>query len=92
MEKQGIFEIILDIIANFTLVQLMDTFVNVNNLVNMVGYWIFESNNKNSLFVILDALNIVCYPSVGEGIFAMFQTLFHKVRYINNRGKLKSSE
>ena len=44
--RQVSFEIINDIIKIVTLVQLMDTVVNVNHAVIIVGYWIFYSNYK----------------------------------------------
>ena len=46
INKKGKFDIMNDISENITLVQLMDSFGNVNHAVSIVLYWIFESNNK----------------------------------------------
>ena len=88
-KKQGSLGIINDISENVTLVQLMDTVGNVNNSVSIVVYLIFYFYCKNSLKLTLDSLNLVCSPSVGEGIFSMFKIVFCAVIYINNRVKLK---
>ena len=66
----------------------MDIVENVNHAVSILGYCIFDSNIKNLLPLTLDSLNIVCSPSVGKGMFAVFETVFHTVRYIKNTGKL----
>ena len=44
-KKKGDFDILNDISENITLVQLMDTLGNLNHPINIVGYWIFDSNN-----------------------------------------------
>ena len=44
-KKNGGFSILNVIGENFTMVQLMDTIVNVNNYISTVVYWIFDSNN-----------------------------------------------
>ena len=43
---KGSFDIPHDISENVTLVQLMDTVVNFNHVVSIVGYCIFDSNKK----------------------------------------------
>ena len=48
-KKKGSHDILKDISENFTLVQLMDYLENVNHAISVVGYWIFESNNKKAL-------------------------------------------
>ena len=88
-QKKGQFEILHDISENFTLVQLMYSVGNVNHAVSISIYWIFDSNYKKALLLTLDSLNLICSPSVGEVIFAVFESVFHTVRYINNTGKLK---
>ena len=45
------FDILNDISEHFTLVQLMDSLVNVNNDISIVGHWISDSNYKKSLFL-----------------------------------------
>ena len=38
-----------DISENVTLVQLMDSFGNVNHVISLVGNWIFDSNYQKAL-------------------------------------------
>ena len=91
MGKQGSFNILHDISENVTLVHLMETFVNVNHGVSIVGYWIFDSNYKFSLPLTIDPFNRICSPFLGEGLVAWFKTVFYAFRYIQNTGKLKIS-
>ena len=49
MVKKGAFDILNDISENVTLVQLMDTIVNVNHAITIVDYWLFESNYEQAL-------------------------------------------
>ena len=49
MKKQVIFDILIEISENVTLVQLMGIVGNVNHEVSIVGYWIFDPNYKKSL-------------------------------------------
>ena len=86
------FEIPHDISDNVSLVQLMDSVVNINHAVSIVSYFIFDSNYKKALPLTLDSLILICSPSVGEETFAVFGSVFHAVRYINNRGKLNISD
>ena len=90
--KKGGFEILHGISENITLVQLTESVGNVNYAVIIFGYWIFEYNYKKALPLILDSLNPICYPLVGEGMFSMCEKVFHSVRYINNTGKLNISD
>ena len=77
---------------NVTLVQLMESVGNVNHAVSILVYWMFESNYKKELLLTLYSLNIICSPLEREGMFASFETVFHSVRYINQRGKIKISD
>ena len=43
-KKKGEYKILEDISANVTLVQLMDSLVNVNHAISDFGNWIFDSN------------------------------------------------
>ena len=45
------------------LVQLMESLGNVNHTVSVVGKWIFYSNYKKSLPLIIESLNLVFYCS-----------------------------
>ena len=44
------FGILNDIRENVTLVQLIDSLVNVNNYISILGSWIFDSNYKKAIF------------------------------------------
>ena len=81
-----------DISKNVALVQLMDTVGNSNHAVTIVGNWIFDSKYKYSLPLTTELLDLICSPSEGEVIFAMFGTMFSSVRYVNNKGKLNIDE
>ena len=70
----------------------MDTVDDVNNAVIIVGHPIFDSNNKKLLPLTTESLNIILSLSEGEVIFAIFETVFYAVRYINNIEKLKIGE
>ena len=48
-KKNNDFDILNDISEDITLVQLMDSLVNVNHAISVVGHWIFDSNYKKSL-------------------------------------------
>ena len=43
-KNMGEYEILEDISANVTLVQLVDSLGNVNHAISVVGSWIFDSN------------------------------------------------
>ena len=63
-----------------------------NHAVIIVGYCIFDSNYKNSILLTVDSLNLICSSSEGEGLFALFEAVFHAVRYIDNTGKLNITD
>ena len=88
-KKKGEHEILEDISANVTWVQLMYSLGNVNHAISVVGNWIFDSNYKNELVLNMASLDIICAPSVGEEQDAIFETVFTAVRYIFNRAQLK---
>ena len=75
IEKQGSSEILHEICEIFILTQLMATVGNVNHVVNIVAYWIFDSNYKNTLMLTLYSFNIICSPLVVEELFSMFETV-----------------
>ena len=81
-KKKGYFYIITEISEHFTLVQLMDSLVNVNHAIGVVEYLIFDSNYEKALILNRESLDIICAPSVGEEQVAEFLTLFTAVRYI----------
>ena len=47
--KKGEYDILKNISANVTLVQLMDSLGNVNHAISVVGSWIFDSNYERAL-------------------------------------------
>ena len=53
--KKGNFEILHDISENFTLVQLMEIFGNVNHAVSIVSYWIFNCNYKKAFLLAINS-------------------------------------
>ena len=44
----------------------MDSLVNVNPAISVVGYWIFELNYEKALVLNRESLDMICAPSVGE--------------------------
>ena len=88
-KKMGDHEILENISANVTLVQLMDSLVNVNRAISVVGSWIFDSNYERALFLNKALLDMMCAPSVGEEQTARFDKVYYTVRYILNEAKLK---
>ena len=85
---KGSFDILNDISENFTLVKLMGTVGNLYHEVSILGYWILNSNNKNSFSLKINLLNILCSPLGGGGTVCHVEKVFYSARYINNRGKL----
>ena len=78
----GGYKILEDIIESFTLVKLMDSLVNVNHAISVVGKWIFGSNYEKALVLNMASLDMICAPSVGEEQAAEFESVFTAVRYI----------
>ena len=60
------FDILNDISGNLSFVQLMDSLVNVNHSIGIVGHWIFDSNYNKSLCLTQEYLYIICSPCIGE--------------------------
>ena len=65
-KQTGTYKFLKDIGENFTLVQLMDSFRNVNHAISVVGYWIFDSNKEKALVLYRASLDIIFAPSVSE--------------------------
>ena len=61
-KKKGKYKILEDISENVTLVQLMDSLVNVNHAISVVRKYIFESNYKKSLVLNRASLDMICAP------------------------------
>ena len=83
------YKILEDISANVTLVQLIDSLVNVNHAISVVVSWIFDSKYERALVLNKASLDIICAPSVGEEQDNIFETVFTEVRYIFNGEQLK---
>ena len=88
-KKMGEYEILEDISANVTLVQLMDSLGNVNHAISVVGSWIFESNYEIALVLNKASLDMICDPSIGEEQAARFEKVYYAVRFISNEAQLK---
>ena len=65
-KKMNEYKILEDISANFTLVQLMDSLVNVNHAISVVGSWIFDSNYERAIVLNKASLDMICSPYVDE--------------------------
>ena len=76
----GEYEILEDISANVTLVQLMDSLGNVNHAISVVGSWIFDSNYERALVLNKSSLDMICAPSVGEEQAEFFEKVYYAVR------------
>ena len=80
-KKNDAFDILNDISKVVTLIQLMELLVNVNHAISIVGHWIFDSNYDKSLCLTQEALDVVCYPSIGEELISAFRSVFYTIRY-----------
>ena len=87
--QTGSYYLLKDISENVTLVQLMNSLVNVNHYISVVGYWIFDSNYKKSLVLNRALLDMICAPSIGEEQADKFELVFNVVRYISFAAQLK---
>ena len=88
-KNKGECKILEDIGANFTLVQLVDSLVNVNHAISVFGNWIFDSNYERALVLNRASLDMICAPSVGEEKNAIFEKVYYALKYIFNEEKLK---
>ena len=80
--KNDAFDKLNDISENVTLVQVMDKIGNVNRAINIIGYWIFESNYEKALCTIKESLDVICSCSVCEEQVENFESVFYLVRYM----------
>ena len=60
----------------------MDSLGSMNRAISIVGHWIFDSNYKKTLCLTQELLGIICSPSIGEELVAMFQSVVYAVKYI----------
>ena len=61
----------------------MDSVVNVDHAVSVVGKWIFDSNYEKYLPLNIDSLNLIFACSDEGDYFANFQVVYYAVRYVN---------
>ena len=54
----------------------MDSIVNINHAVSIFAKWIFDSNLKKVLPLMVEYLNLICSSSDGENIFTFFEECF----------------
>ena len=80
-----------DISENFNLLQFMDTVGNVNNKVIIDVFWTYNSNNKKTLILVKESLDIIYYSSGGDEIYANSEVVYFLVRYFIPKGKFKWS-
>ena len=90
--KNDVFDILNDISEDVTLVQLLDSLGNLNNFISILGYWIFDSNFKKSLFFTQEWLYLICSPSIGEELVATFKSVSYAVGYSWLQGNLKKDK
>ena len=69
--------------------QLMDSLGNVNNAINILCYWIFDSNDEQAIFLTRESLDLICSNSIGEEQVVKFETVFLAVKYMWVSGDLK---
>ena len=63
--SMGEYKVLEDISANITLGQMMDSLVNVNHAISVVGNGIFDSNYEKVIVLNRASLEITCASSVG---------------------------
>ena len=67
----------------------MDSLGNVNHAINIVGYFIFDSNYEKALCLTQESLGVIWYTSIGEEQVPTFQSVFNAVGYIRAPINLK---
>ena len=65
-KQMGSYKFLEDISENVTLVQLMDSLENVNCVISVVGYWIFDSNSNKAIVFNRASLDMICAPYVDK--------------------------
>ena len=85
----GDYEILEDISANSALFQLMDSLVNVNHDISVVGNWIFDSKYERALVLNRASLDMICAPYFGEVQADKFESVFTSVKIHLNFSAIK---
>ena len=77
--KGGKFDTINVIGGKLTLVQLVDTVVNVNHEVIIAVILIYDSNYEKSLPLEKELFKLICSSSYNYDIYAKFEKLYYEV-------------
>ena len=57
---KGIFDTLNDISENVTFLHLIDSILNFNHTVSIVGKWILDSKIKRYFWLLVESLNFIC--------------------------------
>ena len=79
------------IIDRVTLLQFMDSIENINHAVSIFAKWIFDSNLKKVLPLMVKYLNLICSSSDGENIFTFFEECFLMSGSSTTKEKIRKS-
>ena len=90
--KKGEYDILKNISANVTLVQLMDSLGNVNHAISVVGSWIFHSNYEKALVLNMASLDMICASSIDEEQAACSEKVYYAVRFISKETQQKEKK
>ena len=93
-KKNDAIDILNDISENVTLVQLMDSYGNLNHAISIVGHCIFDSNYKKAIFLTQGLLDLICSSSIFEELVATFRSVFYagrKEKYKINKYNFQQS-
>ena len=90
--QKGEYDILKNISANVTLVQLMDSLGNVNHAISVVVSWIFDSNYEKALVLNRASLDMICASSIGEEQAACFEKVYYSIRFIPNGKPMKEKK
>ena len=90
-KKNDDFDILNDISGDVSLVQFMDSLVNVNHSISSVGYGIFDPHYKKALCLTLELLDIIFSTSIDKELVANFYSVFYTVVYIWHQVILKNN-
>ena len=70
----------------------MDSLVNNNHAISVVGSWIFDSNYEKALVLNRASLDMICASSIGEEQAVCFEKVYYSIRFIPNEKPLKKKK
>ena len=70
----------------------MDSLVNVNHAISVIGSWIFDSNYEKSLVLNMASLDMIYASSIGEEQAACFEKVYYAVRFISKETQQKEKK